>query len=66
MKRIYEMTVEELRDELKRTEKCLQSVFEEAKWNSDASLSDAYYEFQNESNRIRNRLWEMEARHASV
>ena len=60
MKRIYEMTPEELRDELERTEKCLQYVFEEAKWNSDSSLSDAYYEFQNEANRIRNRLWAME------
>lgn len=66
MKKIHEMTVEELRDELKRTEQCLQYVFEEAKWNPDPSLSDAYYEFQNEANRIRNRLWEMEARHASV
>ena len=60
MKRIHEMTPEELRDELERTEKCLQYVFEEAKWNSDPSLSDAYYEFQNEANRIRNRLWAME------
>jgi len=66
MKKINEMTVEELRDELKRTEQSLQYVFEEAKWNPDPSLSDAYYEFQNEANRIRNRLWEMEARHASV
>lgn len=60
MKKIHEMSGEELRDELKRTEQCLQSVFEEAKWNSDASLSDAYYEFQNESDRIRNRLWALE------
>ena len=60
MKRIYEMSVDELRDELKRTEQSLQYVFEEAKWNPDPSLSDAYYEFQNEANRIRNRLWAME------
>lgn len=60
MKKISEMSVEELRDELKRTEQSLECVFEEAKWNSDPSLSDAYYEFQNEANRIRNRLWEIE------
>ena len=60
MKKTHEMTVEELRDELVRTEQCLQYVFEEAKWNPDPSLSTAYYEFQNESNRIRNRLWEVE------
>ena len=60
MKRIYEMSVDELRDELKRTEQSLQYVFEEAKWNPDPSLSDAYYEFQNEANRIRNRPWAME------
>ena len=66
MKKIHEMTAQELRDELKRTEQCLQGVFEEAKWNPDPSLSDAYYEFQNEANRIRNRLWEMEVSHASV
>lgn len=60
MKKIHEMTAQELRDELKRTEQCLQSVFEEAKWNADPSLSAAYYEFQNEADRIRNRLWEME------
>ena len=60
MKKINEMTVEELRDELQRTEQCLQSVFEEAKRNPDPSLSAAFYEFQNEADRIRNRLWEME------
>ena len=60
MKKIHEMTVEELRDELKRTEQCLQSVFEEAKWNTDPAVSAAYYEFQNEADRIRNRLWAME------
>ena len=60
MKKIHEMTVEELRDELVRTEQCLQYVFEEAKWSPDPSLSDAYNEFQNEANRIRNRLWAME------
>ena len=60
MKRIHEMTVEELRDELERTEKCLQYVFEEAKLNPDPSLYDAYNEFQNEANRIRNRLYAME------
>lgn len=59
MKKIHEMTVEELRDELERTEKCLQYVFEEAKLYPDPSLSDAYYEFQNEADRIRNRLWEI-------
>ena len=60
MKKIHEMSVEELLAELKRTEQSLEYVFEEAKWNPDPSLSTAYYEFQNESNRIRNRLWEME------
>ena len=60
MKKIHEMTAEELRDELKRTEQCLQYVSEEAKWNADPSLFDAYNEFQNEANRIRNRLWAME------
>ena len=60
MKKINEMTVEELRDELQRTEQCLQSVFEEAKWNPDPSLSAVFYEFQNEADRLRNRLWEME------
>ena len=60
MKKINEMAVEELRDELKRTEQSLQYVFEEAKWNPDPSLSAAYHEFQNVANRIRNRLWAME------
>ena len=60
MKRIYEMTAQELRDELKRTERSLEYVFEEAKWNADPSLSAAYYDFQNEADRLRNRLWEME------
>ena len=60
MKRIHEMTVEELRDELERTEQCLEYVFEEAKLYPDPSLSDAYYEFHNEANLIRNRLWTME------
>ena len=60
MKKIHEMTVEELRDELQRTEQSLQYVFEEAKWNPDPAVSAAYYEFQNEANRIRNRLWAME------
>lgn len=64
MKKINEMTVEELRDELKRTEQCLHSVFEEAKWNPDPSLSNAYHEFQNEANRIRNRLYAMEVGYA--
>jgi len=66
MKKISEMTTQELRNELKRTERSLEYVFEEAKCNPDPSLSDAYYEFQNEANRIRNRLWEMEVSHASV
>lgn len=60
MKKIHEMTVEELRDELQRTEQSLQYVFEEAKTSTDPSLSAAYYEFQNDANRIRNRLWTME------
>ena len=60
MKKIHEMTVDELRDELQRTEQCLHSVFEEAKWNPDPLLSAAFYEFQNEADRIRNRLWAME------
>ena len=60
MKKIHEMTVEELKIELHKTEKCLSAIFEEAKLNADPSLSTAYYEFQNESNRIRNRLWTME------
>lgn len=66
MKKINEMTAQELRDELKRTELSLEYVFEEAKWNPDPLLSAAFYEFQNEADRIRNRLWEMEVRHASV
>lgn len=60
MKKIKEMTTQELRDELKRTEQSLEYVFEEAKWNPDPSLSAAYHEFQNVANRIRNRLFEME------
>ena len=64
MKKINEMSVDELRDELKRTEQSLQYVFEEAKWNPDPSLSAAFYEFQNEADRIRNRLWEMEVDYA--
>ena len=64
MKKIHEMTVKELRGELQRTEQSLQYVFEEAKWNPDPSLSAAYYEFQNEADRIRNRLWEMEVDYA--
>ena len=58
------MTSEELRDELKRIEQSLEYVFEEAKWNPDPSLSNAYYEFQNEANRIRNRLYAMEVGYA--
>lgn len=58
------MTSEELRDELKRIEQSLEYVFEEAKWNPDPSLSNAYHEFQNEADRIRNRLWEMEVGYA--
>lgn len=64
MKKIYDMTVEELRDELQRTEQSLEYVFEEAKWNPDPSLSAAYYEFQDEANRIRNRLYVMEVGYA--
>lgn len=64
MKKIHEMTAQELREELQRTEQSLEYVFEEAKWNPDPSLSTAFYEFQNEANRIRNRLYAMEVSYA--
>lgn len=63
-RKIYEMTADELRMELKRTESYLAAIFDEAKTNSDASLNNAYYDFQNEANRIRNRLWALEVGHA--
>lgn len=64
MKKIHEMSADELRKELQRTEDDLTAIFEEAKRCDDPQLSSAYYEVQNEANRIRNRLWALEVGHA--
>lgn len=62
--KIHEMNADQLREELKKTEVSLASIFDEAKENPDPELGEAYYFFQNESNRIRNRLWALEVNHA--
>ena len=62
--RIHEMNADQLRNELAKTERHLSAIFDEAKENPDPELSEAYYEYQNDANRIRNRLWAMEVNHA--
>lgn len=57
---INKMTIQELQKELEQTEKFLDAIFEESKYSDDPELNRAFYEYQNDANRIRNRLYAME------